>query len=168
MAALLPPCASTLEVAAAQVQAPGAESTLFERTLSGERYHLLASPFMPAENVSWTVVTAAPESDFVGETRRALRTLAVIIVGVTTLQVLLIGLFARRIGSQIRAMSARFRSIRSLQFEELSFLSQQRILILVRLFQIITNRTSVLRVATPSLPLCDNQFVENFVHHQIR
>ncbi|HCH66719.1 MAG: hypothetical protein CL927_00265 [Deltaproteobacteria bacterium] len=110
--------AAALEVAAAQVQAPGAESTLFERTLSGERYHLLASPFMPAENVSWTVVTAAPESDFVGETRRALRTLAVIIVGVTTLQVLLIGLFARRIGSQIRAMSARFRSIRSLQFEE--------------------------------------------------
>jgi adenylate cyclase len=64
------------------------------------------------------VVTAAPESDFVGETRSALQTLAVIIGSVTVLQVLLIAVFAGRVGSRLNAMSTRFRSIRRLQFEE--------------------------------------------------
>lgn len=85
--------------------------------VDGETYHLLASSFHPAGSEPWTVLTAAPESDFVGETRAALRILALAIGGITFLQLLLVALFARRIGSRIKGMSVLFRSLRRLQFE---------------------------------------------------
>lgn len=107
--------AAAIEVATAQTTSE--RPALVERSIGGEVYHLLASPFSPTGAASWTVVTAAPESDFVGETRSALQTSALVILAITVLQVLLIAGFARQIGARIRGMSTRFRSIRRLQFE---------------------------------------------------
>jgi len=105
-----------LAAAAADLVATGAGGTSIEE-VDGRTIHLLASPFQPSGSLPWTVLTAAPESDFVGETRRAHQTLAAVIAGITILQILLIGLFARRVGSRIEGMSTRFQTIRRLQFE---------------------------------------------------
>ena len=93
------------------------ESTPSVMDLDGETYHLLSTAWHPPGSEPWTVFTAAPESDFVGETRKALQTLAVVIGSLTIFQILLIGFFARRVGSRIEEMSARFQTIHRLQFE---------------------------------------------------